>query len=711
MAWMRQINAGAMSGLTAAVVALSSGALIFDQSLPHAQGAAMAMMLITAVVGSLYGGFFKGDPTIVASVEPGVVSVIATALVFKSAGPEGLLTHQGIWVLLLITGLTGLSLWAFAHFKLGHLVRYLPFPVMAGFMASTGWLIASGALDIASGVPLNLRGLRHFLDDPVRPELLVTLLGAALLMFFVRRDRRGFGMPAVFVLLFVGVHAMLWSGILEGVGLSSHERWLFSRIDAVQWLPPIFLDPKALRALPLSGMLSVFPIVLILVVMNILINFASLEVSFSREYDLDQALRNHAKLTLASGCLGGFVPVLSVSRTGLSQVMGGKRLAGLVASVLCLAVLMGASDLVGSIPRAALGAVTLYLGLHLIEDWLIRQYRRLAAHEFIQILLMTALVAFFGFVPGFVAGVVLACVMFVRTYSQAPLYTEMGDLRTHRSSVLRSEAHADYLRQEGEGVRLYRLQGYLFFGSFYRFDERMRNAPVSSLSVVLIDFTRVLGVDASAKAALQRILRRYDKAETLWIFVYNDRTRGMLEDLAREPTLSDRVFFLPTLDRALEMAEDRLLLNFPTPGLSVEQACFGWLQDPLLIERFMSYCHIRKVEKGEDLCLEGEMPEEIYFVGSGALEVVRQTPQGEVRLAKVYRGAMVGETAFFSGAPRNASIRASSEAQIFFLRSDDFERLRADRPKLGNRFDHYLIKKLSHALMQNNEWLAEWMAE
>jgi len=46
-----------------------------------------------------------------------------------------------------------------AKLNLAELVRYIPFSVMAGFLAATGWLMASGALNIIAGTPLTLAGL------------------------------------------------------------------------------------------------------------------------------------------------------------------------------------------------------------------------------------------------------------------------------------------------------------------------------------------------------------------------------------------------------------------------------------------------------------------------------------------------------------------------------------------------------------------------
>ncbi len=73
-----------------------------------------------------------------------------------------------------------------ARADLAGLVRYIPFPVMAGFLASTGWLMASGALNIIAGMPLS-RAWERFVADPLQPELCAGLGVAGALFFLAPR--------------------------------------------------------------------------------------------------------------------------------------------------------------------------------------------------------------------------------------------------------------------------------------------------------------------------------------------------------------------------------------------------------------------------------------------------------------------------------------------------------------------------------------------
>lgn len=64
--------------------------------------------------------------------------------------------------LMVATLATATALFALGWGRLGKLVRFVPYPVMAGFLASTGWLIITGGLRLASDVPLTLSSVLSF---------------------------------------------------------------------------------------------------------------------------------------------------------------------------------------------------------------------------------------------------------------------------------------------------------------------------------------------------------------------------------------------------------------------------------------------------------------------------------------------------------------------------------------------------------------------
>lgn len=75
----------------------------------------------------------------------------------------------------------------------------------------------------------------------------------------------------------------------------------------------------------------------------------------------------------------------------------------------------------------------------------------------------------------------------------------------------------------------------------------------------------------------------------------------------------------------------------------------------------------RKIEKDRFLFREGDSPDAMYVVKSGKFAVVKTKSSGEIVLAEIGPGAMVGEMAFFDQQPRSASVKAVKESEVIAL--------------------------------------------
>src|SRR5690606_26137319 len=121
------------------------------------------------------------------------------------------------------------------------------------------------------------------------------------------------------------INIFLASGICSTASCSA-EAWLFTGLQATEWLPPWELQlgyediRQVLQHLP--DMLVVSFVGLL----TILLSLASLELNYKKEFDLHRVLRAHAASTSLSALLGGFVNVISIGRTVLNQQTGGGRL-------------------------------------------------------------------------------------------------------------------------------------------------------------------------------------------------------------------------------------------------------------------------------------------------------------------------------------------------------------------------------------------------
>lgn len=698
----RQVSAGVIVGLSAIVYSLSYGALLFAGPLTGYVGYGITIALITAIVGALFG-WLGEEKTFIAGPDSNTISVLASMLAVLAAldlaGPLKLkLSVATIFVTAL---LSALGYYLVARARLSGLVRYIPFSVMAGFLAATGWLMTSGALNIIAGTPLSLAGLRNVLADPLRPELAAGVLVAIALQLLARRVAAALLIPLVMLLATLAVHLFLASGLCHSPRCAAPV-WLFARVQEVQWLPPWALDWQLADLAYLVESLPAMLVVGFVGLLTVLLSMASLELAYKKEFDLNRVLRSHALAASVAAACGGFMAVISIGRTAINRQAGGGAVAGAVAASLCLAMLLGAGEAIAYVPKAALGGLVLYLGANMIRQWLWDQRHKTTPVEFGQIALILILVANYGFLIGFGAGLLISCVVFVVTYSRIPLVDLATTLALFRSAVIRPEEENDILAAQGGRTLLYRLSGYVFFGSASRIDELFQTQG-AALDGVVIDFSKVSGIDSSAIGVFQRILRRYEGRPTRFYFVHAAGNEASLRAIAEGA--DERVAHFASLDHAVETAEQAILER--CGGGNGQAAHFRFFDQAAERAVFLAHCELRRVAAGELLCAEGEQSNEIYFVEDGSLEVFKAADgAADFRVAKLHAGAMVGELAFYTGEARTASIVAVSAASVYVLQKDALARLRATHPALATRFDHMVIQRISHALTRSNTLVA-----
>src|SRR4029450_10272978 len=128
-------------------------------------------------------------------------------------------------------------------FHLGNLVRFIPYPVVGGFLAGTGWLLFKGGIYIASGVELHLRTF-DLLVSPVTLKRWVPALAFGVILYLaVRLVKKPLVIPIV-----LGIGLLLFAiGMLatgSSIDAAKHGRWLLGPFELVRlW------QPWALRAL------------------------------------------------------------------------------------------------------------------------------------------------------------------------------------------------------------------------------------------------------------------------------------------------------------------------------------------------------------------------------------------------------------------------------------------------------------------------------
>lgn len=699
---IRQISAGTIVGVSAVIYSISYGTLLFSGPLSDYIGYGISVALITAVIGALFGllsneGTFISGPD--SNTVAGMAGAMALMTTFGVAEAESL--DMAIATIIFASIISGFSFYLIAHFRLSGLIRYIPFSVMAGFLAATGWLMSSGSLNIIADTPLTMSGLHKVIDQPLMPHFYVGITVALALFFLSSYISTAVLIPVTLIIVSIAINAYIQSGVCSG-SYCEKEYWLFKQLKGGQWLAPWDLNTTVDHLYLMLKLLPSIVIVSFIGLITILLSVASLELNSKKEFELDRMVKAHATSSFIAAIFGGFVGILSISRTTLNQSGGGGKFSGVVASLICFSFFLGAGFILEFIPKAALGGLILFLGISMLKQWLWDQRHLVSRIELVQIFSILFLVANFGYLYGFTAGIVISCLIFVYTYSQIGLAFPPIYLSEFSSTVVRSEEQVNLLKLIGKKITIYRLSGYVFFGSASKIDALFKSIDVNLMEGVIIDFSFVSGIDRSAVSVFQRMIRRYSDKNLHFYLVYSDKNRPLVQSIASNEEDLSRISYYDSLDNAIEHAEEGLINKFES--VLPHQTIFSFLDDPKEGAIFKKYCIFREIAENEVIVNEGDLDSgEIYFLESGEFGISKLVGGNSFTLAKFLPGSIVGEISFYTHGVRSATIKATRHSFFYTLTDTSMAKMRKENPDLATKLDIMVIRKLSNSLLRANK--------
>ena len=714
--------AGVIIGTVETVLAVAFAAFVFGGYLFSRLADGIGLYLAAATVTLAILAIRAGRRGVVGSVQDAAVAVLAGAAsaaatkavqLERQARASGALDYEApdifltvVAATLIVTLLCGVVFLLLGTFKLGNLVRFVPYPVVGGFLAGTGWLLFKGGIFVASGISiptikqiLKEHTLLSVLEQLVREHQLVrwvpALLFGAVMLLAVRAIKRPLVIPIV---LGIGVVVFALGMVLTGSSLEEARegRWLLGPFDAVRlW------QPWTLRSLSgadwstvIGAWAEILPAVLV-ASLAILFNISGSELVLRRDLDTNQELRDAGFVNLISGGIGGPPAYHALSLSALADRMNvDARLAGLIAALVPLAGVIFGASVIELIPRIIVGGVLVFLGLAFLVEWVWDMRKKLPPLEYVVVLVILATIIATTFLEGVVLGLVLAVVLFAVSYGRGELVREVALGETFHSNVDRPADERAALRETGELVQILRVNGFMFFGTANGLLERIRKRlERGPLRFLVIDLRRVTGVDSSAAAAFVKMVH-LGQAHGFELLVAG-ASDSVREQLARGGVegIDGRVWFEPDLDRALQRCEDGLLvgatpLASPGPERGAPPDGDGLARMP---ERLSPHLERVELEAGAVLLRQDEPPGDVFVLESGMLEAETETADGtRVRLRTMHPGVVVGEIALYTGAARTADVVTATPSVVLRLSRSSIERIEAEDPALAAALHRWL---------------------
>ena len=721
-------------GLASAVVSITgnvaAGVIAFAPLGPEYVGRGILAGMFSSIVAGLMAALFGGAPGMIcgpkATTSMAFAALLSQLLAtgrFDMSSPESAnIVLSLAFGAVLISGSVQILLGAF---RVGALVKFMPYPVVAGIRNTTAILLISGQLWPFLGVEKqSLVSLAADLGQ-IQPA---TVFVAALTAGVAWKGSRflpkpvvplaalGAGMALYYLFPFVGLDVRLGPQLGALPSAIPRPQYLTSIVAALT-------NPANLAVLAavISGALAMA----VLDSISALITLVTYQSIADRRFDANNQLVGQGIGSAAVAFFGGLTTSGILARSAVNYSAGGRsRISGVVNAVGVLALVVLLAKPLALLPKAAIAGLIMVIAAGLFDRWSMGQIKETMRTEaadrkdnYLAVGQMVFVVAV-GMVVGLVwavgAGVVLSVLVFVAQMSRSPV-RRVRTGATVRSAKQRDEETTALLAKEGHRIAVIELEGMIFFGSCDSLATRAESLSEEGAEFVLLDMKRVRGVDATGFKVLGHTFDRLRARDTTLAFSYV--TPGgvhpeIAEDLILNGVPEARMF--ESTDEALEYFEEGLLLKlgadeFHTEGWTIPEFGQTWGMSAEECALLEAHLERRTFEAGDFVFPEGDTSRSMYFLCRGNADVTIPIP-GEGRrrrLATFTQGTVFGEMALLDGLPRAAGVQATGPIEVFELTYEAFTRLSSEHPGTAVKIQAAIGRILGSRLRGANALILE----
>ncbi len=513
---MRRLRSDLIAGIVVGIVALPL-AIAFG----IASGVSPTVGLITAIIGGFMVSAFGGN-----SVQIGGPTGAFIVIVYNIIAQFGL---QGLAV---ATLMAGVILVMMGLFKLGTVIKFIPYPIEVGFTAGIALTIFSTRINDFFGLGLtDIPGqfipkwgvyFRNFGNiDPV--TLIVGLVSVVIIVLTPKVSKK---LPGALISIVV---VTLLCYLLGTFTDSFHVDTIGDRFGVLATDIPA-VHGFDLNMATINMLLPSAFTIAVLGAIESLLSATVADGATGSHTNTNTELIGQGIANITVPFFGGIPVTGAIARTMTNITNGGRTpVAGIVHALVLLLIFIFLMPLINYVPMACLAAVLMVVAYNM-SGWRTIAGILRAPKSDISVLVVTFLLTvIFDLTIAIEIGLLLAVVLFLRRVmenTQVKVYSEQLDVA--EGTDLDSSHHE--LLDVAKGVQVYEIDGPFFFGVATKFDEMMRNTLGTKPLVRIIRMRKVPFIDSTGLHNLE-LLVQSSKAEGIHVVLsgVNPSVRAVLE--------------------------------------------------------------------------------------------------------------------------------------------------------------------------------------
>ncbi|GHU19453.1 hypothetical protein FACS189475_06700 [Betaproteobacteria bacterium] len=725
-AWTRH-SGDFWGGFAAMLVALPAsvafGVTVYAAIAPHyAAFGALAGVLGAMALGLIAPTFGGTDRLISAPCAPAaaVLSAFAIELVSQGVAPSSI-----VLMLTVIGILTGAIQILIGFLGIGRLIRYIPYPVVSGYMSGVGLIIIGSQLPKLAGVEGN-DYWHQVLFSPDRWDWRGLTIGIVTILAMLFSGQVFKKIPGTIVGIVCG--ALTYASIalvdpslrqLEGNTLvigslgATGEGYIAIITDRWNQIGELKLSQVA-------GLMSGALTLAVLLCIDTLKTCVILDRLTRSRHDSNRELAAQGLANIAASAIGGMPGAGTMGATMVNYSSGSQtRISGVVEGVTTVIAALALGSFVAWIPVATLSGVLIVVGLRMIDTDPMRFLEsKSTIVDFSVVLAVVGCALTIGLIAASAVGVILSIVLFLREQVGGTVVRRKSLVGERSSTWYRPEHEMRILEKKGHSAVIFELQGSLFFGTAHQLYRTIEPELVTT-EYLILDLQRVQSVDVTATYMLNQIRDVLAERNVPLLFsnvherLPNGRNLREFLELAGLRSNDGTIQYLPTLESAIEWVETSLLSDSQSanaddpPPLELHEIELFKESKPDTLVDLEACLEKRSWKAGETIFSTGDHGNDLLLIRKGEVKVVGSIGRGGApkHIATYGRGDFLGGQAFLDFRTRANDAIAIGDCDMYILSLEKFNYLADQHKRVALVLMTKLARQLSVRLRHTNEEL------
>ncbi|MFA7280016.1 MAG: SulP family inorganic anion transporter [Sterolibacterium sp.] len=686
--------------LVALPAAIAFGVTVYSAIGPSfAATGALAGVIGATVIGLLASILGGTDRLISAPCAPAaaVLSAFAMELVDQGVDPNMI-----VLLLVMLGVLAGMIQVLFGFIGIGRLIKYIPYPVVSGYMSGVGLIIIGSQIPKFVGAPDGTHW-HHLIFAQADWDWRSIAIGGATVAVGLFGPRLTKAVPGTLL------------GILAGIG----TYFIFASQDSALMTVsgnPFVIGPMGattegyfaaasgrwteigeLRLSQIAGLFGNALTLAVLLSIDTLKTCVVLDQMTRSRHDSNRELFAQGVGNMASAAVGGIPGAGTMGATLVNLSSGARsRVSGVIEGVLALLAALILGSFLAWLPVAALAGTLIVIGVRMIDREPLRFIEsRATVFDFAVVVAVVLVALTIGLIAASGVGVAMAIILFLREQIGGSVVRHKMYANQMSSNWYRPEAEMHILEQKGDQAVIFELQGSLFFGTTQQFYADIE-AELSTRNYVILDFKRVQSLDVTAAHTLHMVRDALRERGAMLLLsnvaehLPNGRNlKEFLEQTGVTGAEEKSVRIFAELDNAIEWVEDRILgevesaPTVETPMQLQEMELFRHNKDETLKD-LEARMETRIYQPGQNIYARGEAGQEVYWIRRGTVRIFAPLGAGRTRHISTFgRGDFFGGLAFLDGNPRSNDAVAFNEVELYVLSREQFASISEEHKKLA----------------------------